>query len=110
MIKNYKVTVSLKDEIIHERVVRSKSPGTAATNVLTNHYRGNMDKVEVEEMADEDLTKLTADERMNLISHLTRPGTLTKGDADRLRQLIEIERKHQYKLGIHDGRLEAEEG
>lgn len=49
-INDYRVIVKLKGEIVASKVVRSKAPRTAITNVLTNIYTGDMDNVEIEQL------------------------------------------------------------
>lgn len=49
-INDYEVTVLLKDKVVYQRKVRSKAPRCAVTNVLTSHYRGDMDEVKVKQL------------------------------------------------------------
>lgn len=49
-INDYEVTVLLKGEVVYQRKVRSKATRCAVTNVLTAHYKGDMDEVKVEQL------------------------------------------------------------
>jgi hypothetical protein len=46
----YQVKVFLDNELMLEKTVKSKTPRNAITNVLTNIYKGDVDKVEIEKI------------------------------------------------------------
>jgi hypothetical protein len=50
MVNEHKVKVFYQGEVILEKVVRSKASRTAVTNVLTNIFKGELDRIEVEQL------------------------------------------------------------
>ena len=50
LVNEHKVKVFYNGELVLEKVVRSKASRTAVTNVLTNIFKGELDRIEVEQL------------------------------------------------------------
>jgi hypothetical protein len=50
LVNEHKVKVFYKGGVVLEKVVRSKASRTAVTNVLTNIFKGELDRIEVEQL------------------------------------------------------------